>query len=231
MGKRIIPQRRGRGSTQFRSPSHRHLGKVSHPQLQGEGIVEDIIHSPGHTSPVAVVRFPEKKVYMLACEGLKVNQKVSVGLDVVEPGNTLDIGSMPEGTTVFNIEVKPGDGGKLVRAAGGYATIVAQGARTVVRLPSGRFKELNPKCRATVGIAAGAGHPEKPFAKAGKKYHAYRSRAKVHLKVRGVAMNPVDHPHGGGSHQHVGGPSTVSVHAPPGRKVGRLSRKRRRRRK
>lgn len=229
MGKRIIPQRRGRGGSHYRSPSHRHIGKVKHPKLEGEGIVQDIIHSPGHTSPVAVVRFDDQNVLVLACEGMKINQKISVGLDEIAPGNVIEIGKLPEGANIFNIEVKPGDGGKLVRAAGGGALIVSQGARTVVKMPSGRFKELHPRCRATVGIAAGSGHADKPFAKAGKKYYAYKSKAKAHLKVRGVAMNPVSHPHGGGSHKHVGRPSTVSVHAPPGRKVGRLSGRRKRR--
>jgi large subunit ribosomal protein L2 len=229
MGKRIIPQRRGRGGSHYRSPSHRHLGTVTLPRIEGEGIVKDIVHSPGHTSPVAVVDFGDEQVMMLACEGLKVNQRVSVGMNEVRDGNALEIGQMPEGTSVFNIESKPGDGGKMVRAAGGYATIVARGEMTVIKLPSGQFKELNPRCRAIVGIVASGGHADKPFAKAGKKYHAYKSKSKSHLKVRGVAMNPVNHPHGGGSHQHVGRPSTVSWNAPPGRKVGRLSPKKKRR--
>jgi large subunit ribosomal protein L2 len=76
-----------------------------------------------------------------------------------------------------------------------------------------------------VGIVAGGGRGDKPFGKSGKKYHALKSKAKMHFKVSGVAMNPVDHPHGGGAHKHVGKPSTVSRNAPPGRKVGRLSPK------
>ncbi len=102
---------------------------------------------------------------------------------------------------------------------------------TTVQLPSGAFKRLNSDCRATIGVLAGGGHGEKPFGKAGSKFHAYRSRAKRSKKVRGVAMNPVSHPHGGGSHQHVGTPSTVSANAPPGRKVGRLSPSKKRRKK
>ncbi|MCK5548392.1 MAG: 50S ribosomal protein L2 [Thermoplasmata archaeon] len=231
MGKRLITQRRGRGGSHYRSPSHRHIGSVSLPKLEGVGTVMDIINSPGHTSPVAVVEFGKEKVLMLASEGLRIGQKVSVGMRVVETGSVLEIGQIPEGVSIFNIEIQPGDGGRLVRTAGTYASVVSKGEKTVVKLPSGQFKELNPRCRATVGIVAGGGHREKPFAKAGKKYHAYKSRSKAHLRVRGVAMNPVDHPHGGGSHKHVGRPSTVSRDAPPGRKVGRLSPQRKKRRK
>ena len=95
-------------------------------------------------------------------------------------------------------------------------------------MPSGEFKSFDPRCRATVGVVAGGGLKEKPFAKSGNKYHAYRSKSKAYFKVKGIAMNAVDHPHGGGGHPHVGVPSTVSRNAAPGRKVGRLSPKRRR---
>ena len=95
--------------------------------------------------------------------------------------------------------------------------------KTVIKLPSGAFKSLPPACMASIGVVAGGGRTEKPFAKAGKKFHAYRSIAKTYLRVRGVAMAPVNHPHGGGSHQHVGRPSTVGSDAWPGQKVGRFS--------
>ena len=160
---------------------------------------------------------------MIAPDGLEIGQRVTVGGYNIDRGNTLPLGSIPEGTLVYNIESFPGDGGKFVRAAGTTAVIVSQAGRTVVQLPSGQFKTLDPKCRATIGVVAGAGRGDKPFAKAGKKVLAYRSISKPPFIVRGVAMNPVDHPHGGGAHQHVGRPSTVSWHASPGRKVGRLS--------
>jgi large subunit ribosomal protein L2 len=228
MGKRLITQRRGRGGSHYRSPSHKHLGAVSYPRTEGEGVVLNIMHSPGHTSPVARVRFEEGTVLMLANEGMRVGQRILVGTSEVARGNVLRVRDIPEGTQIFNVEIRPGDGGKLVRSAGASALVVSHGTVTVIKMPSGQFKELHPECRATVGVVAGGGHAEKPFAKAGKKYHTYRSRAKSHLKVRGVAMNPVNHPHGGGSHQHVGGPSTISAGAPPGKKVGRLAPKKKR---
>lgn len=166
---------------------------------------------------------------MIAPDGMYVGQEVSIGPGSIERGNVMEIGKMPEGTLIYNIEAKPGDGGKLCRAAGSSGVIITQGERTVVQIPSGEFKPLNPKCRAQIGVVAGSGHKDKPYAKAGKKIMALASKSKEPFKVRGVAMNAVSHPHGGGGHQHVGRPSTVSRNAPPGRKVGRLSPKRKKR--
>lgn len=222
MGKNLRTQRRGRGGSTYRSPSHRHVGKVRHPRFEGEGVVVDIFHAPGRTAPLARVAYESQRVLMIAPDGLQKGQRVSVGTPAVDRGNTLPLGSVPVSTLVYNIESRPGDGGKFVRSAGTTALVVSQGDQTVLQLPSGRFRSFDPKCRATVGVVAGAGRGDKPFVKAGKKALAYRSLSKAHLRVRGVAMNAVNHPHGGGAHQHVGGPSTVSWRAPPGRKVGRL---------
>lgn len=226
MGKNLATQRRGRGtSPTYRSPSHRHPGPVVHPHYQGDGTVLDIFQAPGHTAPLAKVRFGTQEVLMVACDGLSVGQRVSVGVANIDRGNTLPLGQIPEGTLVYNLERRPGDGGRFVRAAGTQAVVVSQGERTVVQMPSGQFITFHPACRATIGAVAGAGRGEKPFTKAGKKWHAFRSFSKAYFDVRGVAKNPVDHPHGGGAHQHVGRPSTVGYDAPPGRKVGRLSPK------
>ncbi|MFQ5910387.1 MAG: 50S ribosomal protein L2 [Thermoplasmata archaeon] len=231
MGKRLRSQRRGKGSRTYSSPSHRHRGPVSHPRLDDvEGVVVDIVHSPGHTAPLARIRFGQEEVLVLASDGLQAGESVSIGKVSVERGHVLPLGRIPESTLVFNIESKPGDGGKFVRSAGTAAMIVSHGTKTVLRLPSGKYRSFDAKCRATVGVVAGSGRGEKPFAKAGKKVKACRSRAKAPFRTSGVAMNPVNHPHGGGSHQHVGKPSTVSANAPPGRKVGRLSPKKKKRR-
>ncbi len=226
MGKNLRSQRRGRGtSPTYRSPSHRHPGPVEHPHLRGAGVVTDIFQAPGHTAPLARVRFDGQEVLMIACDGLSVGQQVSHGLPNVDRGNTLPLEDIPEGTLVYNIEAMPGDGGRFVRAAGTQAVVVSQGEKTVVRLPSGQFHTFHPQCRATIGAVAGAGRGDKPFTKAGKKWFSFRSFSKAYFNVRGVAMNAVNHPHGGGSHQHVGKPSTVGYDAPPGRKVGRMSPK------
>lgn len=229
MGKRIIPRRRGRGGSTYRSPGHRHPGEVRYPRIShGKGRVVNVVHAPGRSAPLMDVDYEGVRAYMIAPEGISVGRAVMLGRDApIDLGNTLSIGLIPEGTIVHNIESVPGDGGKLVRAAGAGATIVSHGKMTAIQLPSGKFRRINPSCRATIGIVAGSGRREKPFAKAGKKYHAYRSKAKRYFKVKGIAMNAVNHPHGGGGHPHVGKPSTVSANAPPGRKVGRLSPKRR----
>lgn len=226
MGKRLIPQRRGRGGSQYRSPSHRHVDDVRLPaKVEGPGIVKDLIHAPGRTSPLAVVDFNGVTDYQLAAEGVKVGQKIEVGAGAIVAGNIMKLADIPEGTLVHNIEALPGDGGKFVKTAGTSATVISRGAYVVVELPSGAFKELSPNCRAAIGIVAGGGRTDKPLAKAGKNFHTLQSRSKANKKVKGVAMNPVDHPHGGGSHAHIGGPSTIGRNAWPGQKVGRLSPK------
>ncbi len=230
MGKRLLQQRRGRKKSI--SPSHRHRGNVVYPSVNSdEGIVEDLIHAPGRSTPLAKVRFTgHGKALMIPAEGLRVDQTIRIGEGAkAEPGSVLPLKAIPVGTHIFNIESRPGDGGKLVRAAGLGATLVSAGARPVVQLPSGQFKSFEPECRATIGRTAGGGHKTKPFAKAGNKFHSLKSKAAKYPRVRGVAMNPVAHPHGGGGHQHVGRPSTVSANAPPGRKVGRLSPKKKNR--
>ncbi len=230
MGKNIIAQRRGKGSPTFKSPSHRHPGPASFPPVtNARGVVQEIIHAPGRSAPLARVKFDMGEFLMIAPDGMYQGQEVTVGSGSVARGNVMEIGQMPEGTLIYNIEARPGDGGRLCRAAGSSAIVITQGEKTVVQMPSGKFKSLNPRCRAQIGVVAGSGHKDRPFASAGKKIKALASKAKEPFKVRGVAMNAVSHPHGGGAHQHVGRPSTVSSNAPPGRKVGRLSPKRKRR--
>lgn len=232
MGKRLIQQRRGRTQSKFNAPSHRFRGEIKYSQDtdKNEGIVKDILHDPGRTAPLASVKLKDnKKILILAPEGIKVGDKIKITEDKneIKVGNILPIGKIPEGAPVYNIELSPGDGGKLVRAGGSNASIVSHDKkRTVIQLPSGQFKTLDSSCRGTIGIVAGGGRKDKPFLKAGKKHYAYRARGKQYPIVRGVAMNPVAHPHGGGGHQHVGKPSTVKRGAPPGRKVGSIAAKR-----
>ena len=235
MGKRIISRRRGAGTGPYRSPSHRHHGAVYHvpASVSGSGTVVAIAQAPGRTAPVAEVRLEhESPIHILASAGLATGDRVSVNAGPVDRGSLLPLGEIPDGTLVSNLEVNPFDGGRLVRAAGTAALVTAHAGREVtVQLPSGAFKVFLATCRAQVGAIAGGGRLERPMIKAGKKVNAYRSFSKPAFKVRGVAMNPVNHPHGGGAHQHVGRPSTVSSGTWPGAKVGRFSRSQRRRKK
>ncbi|HEV2231668.1 MAG TPA: 50S ribosomal protein L2, partial [Thermoplasmata archaeon] len=168
---------------------------------------------------------------VLAAAGLATGDRVGLGVGRADRGAILSLSEIPDGTLVSNLEVNPFDGGRLVRAAGTSALVVAHAAGEVtVQLPSGAFKAFLPTCRAQIGTVAGGGRLERPIIKAGKKVLAYRSLSRPAFKVRGVAMNPVNHPFGGGSHQHVGRPSTVKSGAWPGAKVGRFSKSQRRKR-
>ena len=231
MGRRLISQRRGKGSSTYRSPSFRSRGSVSYPTLDQdhEGRIVEVLHDPGRTGLVARVRFgDESERLVLAAEGIRVGDTIKCAVSApVEPGNTLSLAEMPEGTLVSGIETRPGSGPKLVRAGGCYASIVSHDVgSTSIQLPSGAFRSLDPRCRATVGMVSSGGRKEKPFLTAGKKSFHSRSRNRLYPRVRGVAMNAVDHPHGGGGHQHLGRPSTVGRNAPPGRKVGHIAARR-----
>ena len=227
MGKRIIPRRRGRGH-RYKASDRRFKGDARHPRAKAStGKVVELMHDPGRTAPLATIDNGEDKYTMIAHDGMHVGQEVSAGHGAeIKTGNTAYLGSIPEGTRIYNIEMKPGDGGKLVRAAGQNGVVISHGKLTTVRLPSKAQKTLDNMCRATIGSVAGSGRGEKPIAKAGKNFYRNRARPKVWPKVRGVAMNAVDHPHGSGRKQTVGVNSTISRNAPPGRKVGHVAAKR-----
>merc|ERR1719359_1566457 len=119
------------------------------------------------------------------------------------------------------MEAKWGDRGCFSRSSGTYCIVIGHsedGAKTRIRLPSGARKTISGHCRASVGIVAGGGRTDKPVLKAGNLHHKYARKRKMWPIVRGVVMNPVDHPHGGGNHKHIGKPSTVSRFCPPGQK-------------
>ncbi len=190
------------------------------------GTVVDIEHDPARSAPVAAVEFEDgDQRLVLAPEGIAVGDEIQVGVSAeIAPGNTLPLREIPEGVPVCNVERQPGDGGKFARSSGVSATLLTHDRKAaVVQLPSGEIRRLSPDCRATIGVVAGGGRTEKPFVKAGKKYHKMRARGTKWPRVRGVAMNAVDHPFGGGGRQHPGRPKSVSRHAPPGRKVGDIA--------
>jgi large subunit ribosomal protein L2 len=230
MGKRLIQQKRGGGRPRYISPSHRHLSEARHPVgVMGECEVIDLEHAPGRSTPLARVRLPDgKTAYVIPHEGLRVGDRIAyTDQPSIERGHTTLVSKIPEGTPVFNIESSPGDGGRFVRSAGSYAVVVGHSPRgTVVQMPSGQLKRLHPSCRATIGNAAGGGRGEKPLMKAGKQFHKRKSTANRFPVVRGVAMNPVSHPHGGGSHNYPGGPTSKKRGTPPRANVGKIAPKR-----
>jgi len=242
MGRVIRSQRKGPGSvfkahTKNRKGAAR-LRPVDFAERHGyiKGVVKDIIHDAGRGAPLAKVVFRDPYKYKLrtetfiACEGMYTGQFVYCGKKaVLQIGNVLPIGCMPEGTVICNVEEKSGDRGRLARSSGNYATVVSHNLETKksrVKLPSGSKKVVTSANRAMVGIVAGGGRIDKPMLKAGRAYHKYKAKRNCWPKVRGVAMNPVEHPHGGGNHQHIGKASTVRRDAPAGKKVGLIAARR-----
>lgn len=230
MGKRIIVRRRGRGGI-FEAPTHRRVAEASYPNISVEGgrltaYVEEFIHDPGRGAPLALMRLEDgSRFYVAAPEGLSINQKVEVGeASTVSIGNIMPLEKIPEGTVICNVEYKPGDGGRLARSSGAYATVVAHTPRGVeVKLPSMKSIYLSGGCRAMVGVIAGGGRVDKPFLKAGNRMKFMRSRGRRWPIVKGTSMIAASHPHGGGRHRHEGKPTTTSRFAPPGRKVGLIA--------
>ena len=233
MGKRIISQNRGRGTPTYRAPSHKFKAALKHPRVDEKetlsGTVIDIEHDPARSAPIAKVAFENgEESFILAPEGTFVGEIMSFGVEAeIKPGNTLPLSEIPEGIPICNIEANPNSGGQFVRASGVYATLVSRdSSKVIVQMPSGELKWFNPKCRATIGIVAGGGRVDRPFLKAGKKYHKLKARAAKYPRVSGIAMNAIDHPFGGGNRKHPGKPTTVSRNAPPGRKVGHIAARR-----
>ncbi len=231
MGKRIIAQARGKGGPTYRAHSFRFKGKIRHKSIINEsttGKVVDLIHCPGHSSPLACVKYDKEITLLPAPEGIKVGDEISASNDApVEIGNTLPLKKLPEGTFIYNIEGVPGDGGKFIRASGTFGRIVSKsGSKIIVKLPSKKQKTFDPNCRAMIGIISGGGRTEKPLVKAGNAYYKMKAKNKLWPKVSGSAMNAVDHPFGNKRSARKSTAKPTSRHAPPGRKVGSIAAKR-----
>lgn len=232
MGKSLIQQRRGKGSSRFRAPDFNYKGEakyISHAKSDIQGEIVDFIKCRGHGAPLMQVRYENGEEALLqAPEGISVGEKIIMGKNAeIKTGNVLPLKNIPEGTPIYNIEACPGDGGKYVRTSGVFGKIVTKlKNKIVVQLPSSKRKEFLPDCRASIGNIAGSGKKDKPFLKAGTKYYAMKTKNKVWPKVSGVSMNSVSHPFGGSSSSNVGRPTQSSRHAPPGRKVGKIAPKR-----
>lgn len=161
-----------------------------------EATVIGIEYDPSRSANIALIQYEDgEKAYILAPQGLTDGDKVVSGESVdIKAGNAMPIDSIPVGTLIHNIELNPGQGGKLVRTAGQSAQLMAkEGKYATLRLPSGEMRKVLAKCRATVGVIGNSDHENVKIGKAGRKRHmGWRP------EVRGSVMNPVDHPHGGG---------------------------------
>ena len=161
-----------------------------------EATVIGIEYDPNRSANIALIKYEDGTLsYILAPIGLKDGDKVMSGVNAdIKPGNCLKLENIPVGTMVHNIEINPGQGGKLVRAAGQEAQLMAkEGKFANLRLPSGEMRLIMLNCRATIGTVGNAEYENIKLGKAGKTRHLGKRP-----EVRGSAMNPVDHPHGGG---------------------------------
>ena len=161
-----------------------------------EATVIGIEYDPNRSANIALIQYEDgEKAYILAPQGLTDGDKVISGETAdIKVGNCMPIDNIPVGTLIHNIELNPGQGGKLVRTAGQSAQLMAkEGKYATLRLPSGEMRKVLAKCRATIGVIGNADHENVKLGKAGKTRHLG-----IRPSVRGSVMNPVDHPHGGG---------------------------------
>ena len=232
MGKRIRVQRRGGGGPTWRAATHKRIAAVQYPalskkEIEGviQGRIEEITHEPGRGSPLALVKLETgQDYYTVVPEGVFQGQSIQMGSTAsVDVGNIMPLGDVPAGTMVCNIELQPGDGGKVSRSSGAYATVVAHTPLgTMIKFPSGKARYLNNLCRTMIGVVSGAGRVDKPFLKAGTKFHLMHAKGHKYQRTRGIAMVAAVHPYGSSKR---GGRkvTTVARGAPPGQKVGLIA--------
>jgi large subunit ribosomal protein L2 len=186
--------------------------------------VATVEYDPNRSARIALLHYRDgEKRYILAPLGLNVGDVVESGAQAdIKPGNCLPIRNIPVGTTIHNIELRPGQGGKLVRSAGVAAQLMAkENEYSQVRMPSGEVRMVHINCRATIGQLGNVEHENQTIGKAGRSRHLGKRPA-----VRGIAMNPVDHPHGGGEARSTSGrpPTTPWGQMTMGKKTRRNKR-------
>ena len=197
--KRAGRNNQGRITTRHQGGGHKRKYRIIDFKRNKDGIpgrVATIEYDPNRTANIALINYVDgEKRYILAPRGLEVGQMIESGENAdIRVGNALPLGSIPVGTTIHNVELKPGRGGQLARSAGAEAQILGrEGKYTLVRLASGEVRLILSACRATIGQVGNLEHELVVIGKAG------RSRwLGIRPSVRGLVMNPVDHPHGGG---------------------------------
>ena len=189
----------GRLTTRHKGGGHKQKYRVVDFRRDKDGIaarVERLEYDPNRSAYLALLLYKDgERRYILAPKGLAVGDEVHSGADSpIKPGNTMALRNVPVGSVVHNVELKPGKGGQLARAAGNSAQYTGrEGGYAILRLKSGEMRRINADCRATLGEVGNDEHNLRSFGKAGAK----RWRG-IRPTVRGVVMNPVDHPHGGG---------------------------------
>jgi large subunit ribosomal protein L2 len=206
----------GRVTSRRRGGGHKRLYRIIDFKRDKEGVpakVASIEYDPNRSARIALLHYRDgEKRYILAPVGIGVGDQVVAGDGQdIKPGNAMTLARIPVGTVIHNIELHPGKGGQFCRAAGSYAQLVAkEGKHALLRMPSGEVRKVLTGCRATVGQVGNVNHENLTRGKAG----AMRWRGK-RPEVRGVAMNPVDHPLGGGEGRSSGGRHPVTPWGKP----------------
>ncbi len=206
---------RGRITARRRGGGHKRLYRMIDFKRSQIGVatVERIEYDPNRTAFIALLRYEDDTLtYILAPQRLKVNDKVESGPNAdITPGNSLPLDNIPVGTIIHNIEMKPGKGGQLARSAGSYAQLVGRDqGYAQIKLPSGELRRVFGCCIATVGALSNPDQQNVKLGKAGRKRWMGKKPS-----VRGVAMNPIDHPHGGGEGKTSGGRHPVTPWGKP----------------
>ena len=189
----------GRITTRHRGGGHKRLYRRIDFKRRKEGVPATVLaleYDPNRSARIALLEYQDgEKAYILAPVGLRVGDRVQAGPgSEIRAGNAMMLSDMPVGTTIHNIELNPGQGAAMVRSAGTAAQLMAkEGKYALLRLPSGELRRVLSTCKATIGQVGNVEHENISLGKAGRSRHLGR---RPH--VRGVAMNPVDHPHGGG---------------------------------
>ena len=206
----------GRITTRHRGGGHKQRYRIIDFKRDKDGIaarIERIEYDPNRTANIALLVYLDgERRYILSPKGVKVGDQLMSGRQVpIKPGNSLPLSNIPVGTVIHCVEMKPGKGAQMVRSAGGYAQLVArEGSYATLRLRSGEMRKVPVNCSATVGEVGNGEHFLRKLGKAGaKRWKGIRPT------VRGVAMNPVDHPHGGGEGRTSGGRHPVSPWGTP----------------
>ena len=208
----------GRITTRHQGGGHKRRYRIIDFKRRKDGVpakVAAIEYDPNRSARIALLHYADgAKAYIIAPAGLEVGKQVMSGPEAdILPGNALPIRNIPLGTQIHNIELRPGKGGQMARSAGAFAQLVAkEGDYAQLRMPSGEVRRVPVVCMATVGQVGNVEHENVSLGKAG------RSRWKgIRPHVRGVAMNPVDHPHGGGEGKTSGGRHPVTPWGQPTR--------------
>ncbi|PLX65268.1 MAG: 50S ribosomal protein L2 [Vibrio alginolyticus] len=202
---------KGRITVRHIGGGHKHHYRVVDFKRTKDGIpatVERLEYDPNRSANIALVLYKDgERRYILAPKGVVAGDVIQSGVDApIKAGNTLPMRNIPVGSTVHNVELKPGKGGQLARSAGAYAQIVARdGAYVTIRLRSGEMRKVLSEGRATIGEVGNSEHMLRELGKAGASRHRG-----IRPTVRGVVMNPIDHPHGGGEGRTSGGRHPVS---------------------